>query len=386
MQKIIKTKAREVLDSRGDPTVEVELETDGHIKTIASVPSGASVGSYEAIEIRDNDPQRYGGMGVLKAVANVNDIIGPAIVGMDVENQKAIDETINQLDGTPHKSKLGANALLAVSVAACRAAAVSKQIPLYKYIQELSQSEALKIPFIMFNFYEGAKHADNNLVIQEFLVVPENEKFSENLRIASEAFHNLKKILKNRGLASSTGHEGGFATSLPSDEDALRLLQEACQLKIALDFAGAVPNNLSLDKIINSYPIISFEDPAPEDDLDAWVEINKNYGQRILVVGDDIFSSNVGRFQEGLAKNAANAVIVKPNQIGTVTEVIDFVKLARSSNYKLVVSHRSGETEDTFIADFAVGIGANYAKMGAPSRGERVAKYNRLLRIQEEIG
>ncbi|MDH4358547.1 MAG: enolase [Candidatus Berkelbacteria bacterium] len=385
MQKIIKIVAREILDSRGDPTVEVELETDGHIRTISSVPSGASIGSYEAVEVRDKDPQRFGGMGVLKAVENIKNTLGPSLVGVDVTNQKSIDETLAGLDGTPHKSKMGANALLAISMAACRAGAISKGIPLYRYIQGLSETKEAKIPLPMFNFIEGAKHADNNLIIQEFLVVPEKEIFFDNYRLASELFHNLKKILKNRGLGSAVGHEGGFAPSLPSDEDALRLLQETGQLKIALDFAGAVPNELPLEKIASSYPVISFEDPVAEDDLEAWADVTKTYGNRILIVGDDVFSSSVSRFQEGVAKNIANAAIVKPNQIGTITEVIDFVKLAKSSNYKLVVSHRSGETEDSFISDFAVGIAADYAKLGAPSRGERVSKYNRLVRIEEEL-
>jgi len=385
MQKIIKIIAREILDSRGDPTVEVELETDGHIRTISSVPSGASVGSYEAIELRDKDPQRFGGMGVLKAVENIKNTLGPALVGVDVTNQKLIDESLIGLDGTPHKSKMGANSLLAISAAACRAGAIAKGMPLYRYIQQLSETKEVKIPLPMFNFIEGAKHADNNLVIQEFLVIPEKESFFENYRLSSELFHNLKKILKNRGLGSAVGHEGGFAPSLPSDEDALRLLQETGQLKIALDFAGAVPNELPLEKIAANYPVVSFEDPVAEDDLDAWIEVTKTYGNRILIVGDDVFSSSVTRFQEGVAKKIANAVIVKPNQIGTITEVVEFVKLARSSNYKLVVSHRSGETEDSFISDFSVGIAADYAKLGAPSRGERVSKYNRLVRIEEEL-
>ncbi len=385
MNKIISIKAREILDSRGDPTVEVELETDNHIKTIASVPSGASVGSYEAIELRDNDPQRFGGKGVLKAVGNVNTTIGPALVGVETSNQKAIDDTLVSLDGTPHKSKLGANAMLAVSIAVCRAGAIEKRIPLYKYIQQLSGTSSPKLPLAMFNFIEGAKHADNNLVIQEFLVIPENEKFADNYRVASEVFHSLGKILKNRGLGSAVGHEGGFAPSLPSDEDAFRLIQEAGQLKMALDFAGAVPNNLPLDKIASTYPVISFEDPVPEDDFDGWRDVMQKFGSKILIVADDVFASNTERFKEGMAKGVANAVIVKPNQIGTISEILEFVKVARESKCRLVVSHRSGETEDSFIADFAVGIAADYAKLGAPSRGERVSKYNRLLRIEEEL-
>jgi len=384
MEKIISIKAREILDSRGDPTVEVELETENHIKSIASVPSGASVGSYEAIELRDNDQNRFGGMGVLKAVENVNSIIGPALVGQDVSDQRTIDDNLNHLDGTPHKSKLGANAILAVSTASAKAAALSKKIALYQYIHELSGfSPALPKP--MFNFFEGAKHADNNLVIQEFLVLPGKESFKENYRFGSEIFHNLKKLLKDRKLPIAVGHEGGFAPNLPSDEDALKLIQEAGQVNMGLDLAGVVPNNMNLEDIVTRYPIVSLEDPVEENNWDGWVAITQKIGSKVQIVGDDVFATNIERLKEGISKKAANAVIVKPNQIGTISEAIEFVKLARENNFKIVVSHRSGETEDPFIADFAVGIAADFAKLGAPSRGERICKYNRLLRIEEGL-
>lgn len=384
MEKIIAIKAREILDSRGDPTVEVELETENHIKTIASVPSGASVGSYEAIELRDNDVSRYNGFGVLSAITNIKNVIAPAIIGMDIENQEMVDKTLIDLDGTPHKSKLGANAILAVSMACCKATAIKMQIPLFQYIAKISGISP-KLPKPLFNFIEGAKHADNNLVIQEFLVIGDKDSFKQNYQEASEAFHRLKDILKERGLTIAVGHEGGFAPNLPSDEDALRLLKESSPNKIGLDMAGVVPKTLTIDKIVTQYPVYILEDPAEEDDISAWAEITKTYGQNVLIVGDDVFSTNTQRFTEGVEKGVANAVIVKPNQIGTVSEAIQFAKLAKEKGYKTIVSHRSGETEDTFISDFAVGIGSDFAKLGAPSRGERVSKYNRLLRIEEMI-
>jgi len=385
MDNIISIKAREILDSRGDPTVEVELETQNHVKVIASVPSGASVGSYEVIELRDNDQERFGGMGVLKAIENIKNTIAPAVTGQDVTNQKSIDDTLNQLDGTPHKSNLGANAILAVSLAVAKAGAQAKQMPLYKHIAEIAQNPNMKIPLIMFNFIEGAKHADNNLQIQEFLAIPEKGSFSENYRHASEVFHKLKKILQDRNLGVAVGHEGGFAPSLPSDEDALKLIQEAGKIRMALDLAGVVPNGMNLDEMLSKYPIVSMEDPIGEDDWEGWVALTAKISDKCLVVGDDILATNKDRLKEAIEKKAVTAVIVKPNQIGTVTEAIEFTKMAKEAGLRTVVSHRSGETEDTFIADFAVGVGADFAKIGAPSRGERVAKYNRLLRIEEEL-
>jgi enolase len=385
MENIISIKAREILDSRGDPTVEVELETENHIKSIASAPSGASVGSHEAIELRDNDPNRYMGMGVLRAIENVNNIIGQALVGQDVQDQKTIDDTLNRLDGTPHKSKLGANAILAVSVASAKAAALSKKISLYQYIGELAGFSPQSLPKPMFNFFEGGKHADNDLVIQEFLVLPDKGSFKENYRCGSEMFHALGKILKDRKLPIAVGHEGGFAPNLPSDEDALKLIREAGQVNIGLDLAGNVPNGMNLEDIVSRYTIVSLEDPAGEDDWEGWITLTQKLGQRIMIVGDDLLASDIERLKQAVDKKAVNAVIIKPNQIGTVSEAIEFVKFAKQNNLRIVASHRSGETEDPFIADFAVGVGADYAKFGAPSRGERICKYNRLLRIEEEL-
>lgn len=385
MEKVTGIKAREILDSKGDPTVEVELETEHHIRVLASVPSGASVGSHEAVELRDNDPGRFGGMGVLKAVENIKSTLGASLVGQDATNQSAVDKTLNELDGTAHKSKFGANAILAVSLAACKAGARAQGLPLYLYIQRLSGQTVLKMPRMMTNFIEGAKHADNNLKVQETMIVPQKENFKENYRFASEVFHVLKKLLKDRNLGVAIGAEGGLAPSLPSDEDSLRLIEEAGQVKIAIDFAGVVPENVPLEKYINEHPVVSVEDPAEEDDWEIWAKITAQYGQKCMIVGDDIFASNTERLKEGIEKKAANAVIVKPNQVGTITETIGFVKMAREANYKIVVSHRSGETEDSFISDFAVGVGADFVKFGAPSRGERVSKYNRLLRIEEEL-
>jgi len=385
VEKIVKIFAREVIDSRGDPTLEVELETENHIHTIASAPSGASVGSNEALELRDKDPNRYNGLGVLKAIESVHKTLAPALVGFDVEDQKGLDETMNSLDATPHKSNLGANAILSISIAACKAGALSKKIPLYQHIGQQAGVSDFKMPLPMFNFIEGAKHADNNLAIQEFLVITENETFRERVRHGSELFHNLKKIIKNRGLNIAVGHEGGFAPDLPSDEDALKLIVESGAKRMGLDFAGVVPENLKLDYIVANYPVNTLEDPVEESNWDEWASVTAQFGPKSLVIGDDVFCTSVDRLQEGINKKVANAVIVKPNQIGTITETIAFVNLAKQSNYQLVTSHRSGETEDTFIADFAVGIGAQYAKFGAPSRGERVAKYNRLLRIEEGL-
>jgi len=385
MANIGKITAREILDSRGDPTVEVELELDNEVKSIASVPSGASVGSFEAIELRDQDENRYGGKGVLKAIESIKKTIAPALVGQSVAKQVEIDQTLNDLDGTEHKSKLGANATLAVSLAVCKSAAVSRKIPLYTYISELSGQKTRYIPRPMFNFIEGAKHADNNLEIQEFMVIPLGNDFNQNFQIASEQFHSLNKILKDRKLGVAVGHEGGFAPNLESDEQALQLLSELQNVKIALDMAGIVPKGMTVDDILAKYPIVSIEDPCGENDWQNWSDLMKKYKENILIVGDDLLATNISRLKDAITKASVNAVIVKPNQIGTVTDTIEFVKLAKSSGLKTVVSHRSGETEDAFIADFAVGIGSEYVKFGAPSRGERVSKYNRLLRIEQEM-
>ena len=385
MAKITSVLAREILDSRGDPTVEVELRTDGAASAIASVPSGASVGSHEAVELRDNDPARFGGLGALKAIKNIEQTIAPALVGQEVGDQQSVDQMMIDLDGTPHKSKLGANAILAVSMAACKAAARSQNEPLYKYIANLLGEGPGKMPTPMFNFIEGAKHADNNLEIQEYLAIPRSQTFKDNYREGSEAFHNLKKILKNRGVGIAVGHEGGFAPMLPSSEEPLKLINDSGEVALALDLAGVMPNGLSVEKLIDGYGVISFEDPAEEDDWEKWAEITGKFGGKAMIVGDDILATNIERLKQAVSLKAVNALIVKPNQVGTISETLEFVKLAKQSKYRMVVSHRSGETEDTFIADFAVGAGADFAKFGAPSRGERVAKYNRLLRIEEEM-
>ncbi len=385
MSKISAVLAREILDSRGDPSVEVELKTDDGIHVVASSPSGASVGSHEAVEKRDGDLNRFGGLGVLGAVKNVNEVISKAIQGADVSSQKNIDQTLIDLDGTSHKSRLGANAILATSIAVCKAGAINNQVALFEYIGRLSENINFKIPSVMFNFIEGAKHASNNLTIQEFLAVFEKPSFKESYQMAAEAFHRLGKILKERKLGSSVGFEGGYAPNLPTDEDALSLLVESGQVQIALDLAGVIPDEMNLEEIVKKYPIISLEDPINEDDWEAWVALTATLGTKINIVGDDLLASNVERLIEAVDIKACNSVIVKPNQIGTVSEAIKFANLAKSSNLKTIVSHRSGETEDTFIADFAVGVGSDFVKFGAPSRGERIAKYNRLLRIEEKI-
>ncbi len=385
MSKIGKITPREILDSRGDPTVEVELELNNGIKSVASVPSGASLGSYEAFELRDNDEKRFGGKGVLKALESINKTISPAIAGQEVTNQSEIDKTLGELDGSEHRSNLGANAILAVSIAVCKAAAMDKGLKLYQYISELSGQKASYMPRPMFNFIEGAKHADNNLEIQEFLIIPLEKDFKENYRVASEQFHVLNEMLKERKLGVAVGHEGGFAPNLENDEMALKMLSELKDVKIALDMAGVLPNGMNIDNMLVNYPIVSLEDPLSENDWEGWTGLMNKYKDNILIVGDDLLATNMKRLDEAVSKKAVNAVIVKPNQIGTVFEAMEFAKNAKKNNLKLVVSHRSGETEDTFIADFAVGVSAEYVKFGAPSRGERVCKYNRLLRIEEGL-
>lgn len=376
---------REILDSRGNPTLEVEAESsDGHF-AVASVPSGASTGSHEAVELRDNDPARYGGKGVLKAVANITKI-QPAIAPIEVTDQTRIDQTMIQLDGTPHKSGLGANTTLAVSLAALKLGAQIQNLPLYQSIAKLLGVQP-KLPIPMFNLINGASHADNNLKIQEFMIIPDQlPTYREQLRSGAETFHNLKSTLKNRGLNTAIGDEGGFSPLLPNDEEAIKLIMEAGRNKIGLDLAGVRPEEMDFAKLCTDYPVIYLEDPFPEDAWVEWQALTLQLGQKIMIVGDDLFVTDRRRLAIGIQQKAANSVIVKPNQIGTVTETIDFVKLARQNHLKIIASHRSGETEDTAIADLAVGIAADYIKTGAPCRGERIAKYNRLLRIEESLG
>lgn len=383
--KIQRLKAREIFDSRGDPTVEIELFCEDGIRTIASVPSGASVGSHEALELRDNDPARLGGMGVLKAVENIKTLILPALVGQELLRIKDIDKILIDLDGTEHKSKLGANATLAVSIACTKALATEKNLQVYNYIAEVASNRTVKMPLAMFNFIEGAKHADNNLQIQEFLAIPEKNTFKENFVYASECFHRLKKILIDQKLAISVGYEGGFAPNLQNDEEALKLILASGKLRLALDMAGVQPPNLSVDYIIQKYPVVSFEDPIGEENWQDWSSLTAKYSEKALIVGDDLLATNSALLKKAIDQKAVNAVIVKPNQVGTVSEAIEFCIQAKAATLKIVASHRSGESEDTFIADFAVGVGADFVKFGAPSRGERVSKYNRLLRIEEEL-
>lgn len=386
MPKIKSVFGREILDSRGNPTVECQLTLETNLSVLSSVPSGASTGTFEAVELRDNDPRRYGGLGVSKAVNNINTIINQAVMGQEVGNQKVIDDILSSLDGTPHKSKLGANAILAVSQAACKAASASQGMPLYRYIARLVGTQQLQIPIPMFNVINGGAHADNNLQIQEFMIIPtEKIPFKERLRKATEIFHLLKKTLKNRGLSTAIGDEGGFSPTLPSDEDALQLIVESGQINIGLDVAGNKPDNFDYNQVVQKYPIILIEDPLDEDDFPSWQKITQELGSKILIVGDDIFVTNKEKFAEGIKQKIGNAILIKSNQIGTVSEVFEVVKMAREYNYQMIASHRSGETEDVFVADLSVGIGASYIKAGAPCRGERVAKYNRLLRIEEEL-
>lgn len=406
--KIINVKAREILDSRGNPTVEAEVTLENGIITQASVPSGASTGSREAIELRDNDNTRYLGKGVLKAVNNINTIIKENIVGKEL-NQVDIDELLVKLDGTENKSRLGANATLAVSLACFKASSKLENKELYAYLSNGSVS----IPIPMINIINGGKHADNNLDIQEFMIVPVVKTITERVRVASEIFHTLKGILKSRNMNTAVGDEGGFAPNLKSNSEALDLIMEAIrsagytpgvEIFIALDIAASEIYNKETHKyymdnrmltsdelikyyvtIVNKYPIISIEDPFYEDDFESLAVLTKLIGEKVMLVGDDYFVTNRKYLEKGASLKAGNAILLKANQIGTVTEMIKTIMLARKLNYKMIISHRSGETEDTFIADFAVGLSLPYIKTGSMSRGERIAKYNRLMRIEEKL-
>lgn len=407
MAKIVNIIGREILDSRGDPTVEVELYLDNGIKTIASVPSGASTGSKEALELRDGE-DRYQKKGVLKAVNNVNTIIKEALINQELE-QVNIDKILIELDGTENKSKLGANAMLAVSLASIKAAAKLENKELYSYLS----SGKVSLPIPMVNIINGGVHADNNLDIQEFMIVPVVKTIKERVRAASEIFHTLKSILKSQNLSTAVGDEGGFAPNLEYNNLALDLIMEAIikagyipgkDIFIALDVAASElynketkkyhldHNDLSSDELIkyyiylvNRYPIISIEDPFDENDMESFAVLTKLIGEKIMLVGDDFFVTNIKYLDEGIRHNAGNAILLKANQIGTVTEMIKTIIYARRHNYKMIISHRSGETEDTFIADFGVGLSIPFIKTGSMSRGERIAKYNRLMRIEEEL-
>lgn len=399
-------KAREILDSRGNPTVEVDLETDLGVFR-ASVPSGASKGKYEALELRDGG-KRYFGKGVLTAVSNINEIIGPEIKGKDVTSQKKIDELMIKLDGTDDKSRLGANAICPVSLAVCKAGAKAKKLELFQHISSIAKTKH-KMPTPSFNIINGGLHAGNRLDFQEFMIVPQKKDFSESLKMVSEIYNQLKNLLSKRygAYAVNLGDEGGFAPPLLIPEQALEIILESAKnlnyqkdIKIVLDIAAS--QFFKKDKykmrmgvftregllryysnLILKYPILGIEDPFSEDDWEGFKLIKKTLGKKILVIGDDLLATNPERIKEAKEKEAVNAMILKINQIGTVTEALEAVKLAKDFGWKIMVSHRSGETNDDFIADFAVGIGADFIKTGAPARGERVAKYNRLLRIEE---
>lgn len=403
--------AREILDSRGNPTVEVEVILEDGTMARAAVPSGASTGAYEAVELRDNDKSRYLGKGVLNAVENVNSIIAPEIIGFDALDQVGIDQTMIDLDGTPNKGRLGANAILGVSMAVAKAAANALDMPLYKYLGGINAKE---LPVPMMNILNGGKHADNNVDIQEFMVMPVGAaNFAEALRMSAEIFHNLKSVLKSKGLNTAVGDEGGFAPNLGSNEEALRVIMEAIakagykpgeDVMMALDVAatelykdgkyilegeGKTKTSDEMidfyEQIVDKYPIISIEDGLSEDDWEGWHRLTSRLGGKIQLVGDDLFVTNTERLARGIGSKTANSILIKVNQIGTLTETFDAIEMAKRAGYTAVVSHRSGETEDATIADIAVATNAGQIKTGAPSRTDRVAKYNQLLRIEEEL-
>ncbi len=407
----------QILDSRGNPTVQVKVTLESGAEGVAMVPSGASTGSFEAVELRDGDMQNFNGLGVGKAVENVNKKIAKTIIGENVFDQKYIDDQMIELDGTPNKSKLGANAILGVSLAIARAGANSLQMPLYQYIGGIN---SYKMPLPMMNILNGGKHANNNLNIQEFMIVPAGaDSFKEMLQMCVEVYKVLKEVLKKRGLVTSVGDEGGFAPDLENDEEAIELILEAIgkagfkdgkDFKLALDVASTEMHEAAkkinkegyyfwktdiyktkaemIDYIIDlasKYPIMSIEDGLAEEDWKSWKELTKRIGDKIQLVGDDLFVTNPKRLQKGIDEKVANAILIKPNQIGTLTETLETINLAKENGYNTVISHRSGETEDTFIADLAVALNAGQIKTGAPCRTDRVCKYNRLLNIENEM-
>jgi enolase len=420
MPAIKKVHAREIIDSRSNPTIEVDVILEGGIIGRAAIPSGASTGEKEAVELRDGDSKRFSGKGVLKAVKNVNNIIGPKLVNFESRNQKEIDEFLIKLDGTNFKSKLGANATLGVSLAVAYASANYSKLPLYMYLGGLG---AKTLPVPMMNIINGGKHADNNVDFQEFMIVPAGfERFSDSLRCGVEVFHSLKKVLSGKGYNTSVGDEGGFAPSLKSNIEAIEVILKAIekagykageQVFLALDVAASemyvnkskksngglyefyksnIPSKSSdemiklYEKLVKEYPIISIEDGLAENDWDGWKSLTSLLGNKIQLVGDDIFVTNPAILKKGIKQNIANAILIKLNQIGTLTETLDCIELAKENNYNCVISHRSGETEDTTIADFAVATNVGQIKSGSVSRTDRVAKYNQLLRIEEQLG
>lgn len=413
MSTIIDVYAREILDSRGNPTVEVEVWTEGGGYGRAAVPSGASTGAFEAVELRDND-DRYLGKGVEIAVENVNEIISEEVKGMDALDQVGIDELMIEIDGTDNKSKLGANAILGVSMAVAKAGANFLGLPLYQYLGGVN-SKTLPVP--MMNILNGGEHADNNVDIQEFMVMPVGaESFKEGLRMGAEVFHSLKSVLKGKGLSTSVGDEGGFAPNLSSNEEALSTIVEAIEkagytpgedILLALDVAATEIYNKETKKyvlsgegkeltqdemidfysnLVDKYPIVSIEDGLDEEDWEGWKKLTDKLGEKVQLVGDDLFVTNTERLERGIKNNTANSILIKLNQIGTITETLDAIEMAKRAGYTAVISHRSGETEDSTIADLAVATNAGQIKTGAPSRSDRVAKYNQLLRIEDELG
>ncbi|MBF1054532.1 MAG: phosphopyruvate hydratase [Parvimonas sp.] len=412
MSLIVEIYAREVLDSRGNPTVEVEVTTENGIVGTAIVPSGASTGVHEAVELRDGDKARYLGKGTLNAVNNVNEKIADELIGFDVFDQVGIDRALIQIDGTDNKSNLGANAILGVSMAVARAASIESDTPLYEYIGGVN---AKTLPVPMMNILNGGEHADNNVDIQEFMVMPAGAvSFKEALRMGTEVFHNLKTVLKSRGYNTAVGDEGGFAPNLNSNEEALQTIMEAIEkagyapgkdIFLALDVAssemyengkynfkgeGKVYTSEELvnyySNLVNKYPIISIEDGLSEDDWDGWKLLTEKLGNKVQLVGDDLFVTNYSRLNLGINKGIANSILIKLNQIGTITETLDAIELAKTNGYTCVISHRSGETEDTTIADLAVAVNSGQIKTGSASRTDRICKYNQLLRIEDRLG
>lgn len=404
--------AREILDSRGNPTVEVEVCLDDGALGRAAVPSGASTGVHEAVELRDGDKARYLGKGVTKAVENVNDIIAEAVVGLEAERQTELDELLIRLDGTPNKGRLGANAILGVSMAVAKAAAASHDLPLYQY---LGGAAAKELPVPMMNILNGGQHADNNVDIQEFMIMPVGAKsFVEALRMNAEIYHNLKALLKSKGLSTALGDEGGFAPDLKCNSEAIEVILEAVEkagykpgedIRIALDvassefykdgkyeLAGEGVTKTSdemidyLAELCAKYPIVSIEDGLAEDDWEGWQKLTARLGGKVQLVGDDLFVTNEARLLQGIERGVANAILIKVNQIGTLTETLNAIETAKRAGYTCIISHRSGETEDTTLADLAVAVNAGQIKTGAPARTDRVAKYNQLLRIEEDLG
>ncbi len=412
MDRIKSVIAWEILDSRGNPTVEVAVRLKDSSAGTAAVPSGASTGTHEAVELRDGDTKRFRGMGVLKAVKNVNEVIGPALVGMHAREQKEIDSLMIRMDGTENKAKLGANAILGVSLAVAHAAARSSGLPLYA---SLGGPEGRTLPIPMMNILNGGKHAAQSVDFQEFMIVPVGARsFAEAMRMGSEIYHSLKQLIKSKGLSTNVGDEGGFAPQLPSDETAISLIMDSIENAgygpgkdcfIALDPAASEfykegryvlarqGKSLTSEEMVElyvnlsaKYPIISIEDGLAEDDWEGWRLLCQKIGQRVQLVGDDLYVTNIKRLKTGIEEKASNSILIKPNQIGTLTETLSAIEMARKANWTTVISHRSGETEDTTIADLAVAANAGLIKSGAPCRSERVAKYNRLLWIEQELG